>query len=169
MNWFDLAIAAAVLGATFFGFKMGLIRAAFLFGAFILGAVIGAEISVLLDSLLENIIHNPDVRDLVSFTGAFVLVFVGVNVVGSIIYRIASFTPLKWIDCWIGGALGFLAGIILVGLAIMYLTKSPISGSEQWLKGSALVPIIKAIIKPIFREVLEKEPAAVFVVPKRAV
>jgi uncharacterized membrane protein required for colicin V production len=158
MNWVDLVIVAAVLGAAFLGFKIGLLRAAFLFGAFILGAVIGARVSVLLDTLLEKLIEDPDVRDIATFTGAFVLVFLGVNAFGSIVCRVVSFTPFRWIDQWIGSVLGLLAGVIFVGLAIMYLTKSPISGSEEWLKESALTPIMKGVVSPIFREFLEKKP-----------
>ena len=164
MNWVDLVIVAVVLGATFLGFKIGLLRAAFLFGALILGAVIAARVSGLLDTLLEKLIENPDVRDLVTFTGAFVLIFLGVNAVGSIICKMVGFTPFKWIDQWIGSVLGFLAGVIFVGLAIMYLTKSPVSGSEEWLKGSALAPTMKAIVSPILREFLEKKSAVGFAV-----
>jgi uncharacterized membrane protein required for colicin V production len=162
MNWVDLVIVAAVLGAAFLGFKIGLLRAAFLFGAFILGAVIGARVSVLLDTLLEKLIEDPDVRDIATFTGAFVLVFLGVNAFGSIVCRVVSFTPFRWIDQWIGSVLGFLAGIMLVGLAIMYLTKSSVSGSEEWLKESSLVPIIKTITSPILRELLEKKSLVPF-------
>jgi len=158
MNWVDLVIIAVVLGAAFLGFKIGLLRAAFLFGALILGAVIGARVSALLDTLLEKLIQDPDVRDLVAFTGAFVLIFLAVNAFGSIICNAIDLTPFRWIDQWIGSVLGFLAGVIFAGLVIMYLTKSPISGSEEWLKESALTPIMKAIVSPILREFLEKEP-----------
>lgn len=167
MNWFDVAIIAAVLGAAFLGFKIGLLRAAFLFGSLILGILIGARVSVLLDTLLEKLIKDPDVRDLVTFTGAFVLIFLGINAFGSIVCKIVSFTPFRWIDQWIGSVLGFLAGVMFVGLAIMYLTKSPVSGSEEWLKESFLVPIMKAIISPILREFLGKEPGVISVVLSR--
>ena len=162
MNWFDIVIAVVVLGTTLLGFRLGLLRTAFLFGAFILGIAIGIQVSALLDELLQEIIADKDVRDLVTFTGAFALVFVGVNLIGSIICKAMGFMPFKWIDQCIGGVLGVLTGIVLVGLAIMYLIKTPVSGSEEWLAGSALAPIIKEIVSPIFQQFLEKEPAASF-------
>jgi len=164
MNWFDLAIIAVVLGAAFLGFKIGLLRAAFLFGAFILGAVIGARVSALLNPLLEKLIQDPDVRELVAFTGAFLLIFLVANAFGGIIHKVVGFTPLRWIDQWIGSVLGFLAGVIFVGLAIMYLTKYPISGLEEWLEGSALAPIMKAIVTPILREFMERKSAVNFAI-----
>lgn len=169
MNWVDLVIIAVVLGAAFLGFKIGLLRAAFLFGALILGAVIGARVSALLDTLLEKLIQDPDVRDLVAFTGIFALVFLGVNAFGSIICKAVDLTPFRWIDQWIGSVLGFLAGVIFAGLVIMYLTKSPISGSEEWLKESALTPIMKAIVSPIFREFIERKSTVNFAVFGRMV
>ena len=165
MNWVDLAIVAAILGATLLGFKIGFLRAAFLLGAFVLGIMISARVSALLDTLLEKIIQNPDARDLVTFTGAFVLIFAGVNIFGSIICRALHFTFLRWIDSFVGGTLGFLAGVIFTGLVIMYLIKSPISGSEEWVKESLLAPIMKAIVSPIFQELLEKKSVVDFAVP----
>ncbi len=154
MNWFDIVIVAVILGATFTGTRVGLMRSVFLFGAFIIAAVISGRIAAAFAKPLGELVHNPDLGYFISFAAAFVLIFFILSVIGSIVCRIADFPPLKWLDRWVGGVLGFLAGIVFVGLVILYLTRSPVSGSQEWLEGSALAPIIKSII----RGVLGKEP-----------
>lgn len=169
MNWVDIVIIAAILGVALLGFKIGLLRAAFLLGAFILGITISSEVAASLNTLLEEFIENSDVRDLITFTGAFVLIFVGVNFVGGIICKMLRFTPFKWLDQLIGGALGLLAGVVFVGLIVVWLTKSPISGLEELFEKSALAPIMKELVSPIFQEFLEKKSSVAFVVFGRRV
>lgn len=157
MNWVDIVILILILGAALLGHKIGLLRTTFLVGAFVLGIMISAPLSVIIASPLEKSIDNPNTRETVGFTVAFILIFGAVNAAGNTVCRIVNFTPLKWVDRWIGIALGSLAGIILVGLIIAYLTKSPTSGSEGWISGSAFAPVIKDIVGPIFREFTEKK------------
>ena len=161
MNWLDLIIISLIVGATLTGFKMGLLRATFLVGSLVLGILISAQVAAVLDELLEKIIENQDIRDLVTFSGAFVVIFVGVNIAGSIICKIISFTPLKWIDSWIGSALGFLAGIMFVGVATMYLVKLPVEGTEVLVDKSLLAPMLKALVRPVLRELMEKKESLV--------
>ena len=157
MNWVDIVISILVLGAALLGHRIGLLRTTFLVGAFVLGIIISAPLSVIIASPLDRSIDNPNTRETIGFTVAFILIFGAVNAAGNVVCRIVNFTPLKWVDRWIGIALGFLAGIILVGLIIAYLTKSPTSGSDQWISGSAFAPIIRDIVGPIFREFMERK------------
>ena len=149
------------------GSRIGLLRAVFLLGAFIIGAFISARVAILPASFLEELIDNPDVRYLIAFTVIFVIVFAVISIMGAVVCKIVSFTPLKWLDRWVGSVLGFLAGIILVGLAILYMLKSPVAGSEEWIKGSFLATFIKSVIAPVFQEYMHKESAMSSVVFKR--
>ena len=157
MNWFDIAIIVVIFGSTFLGLKIGLVRAAVVLAAFIIAAGLAAQLSVQRISILEKLIENQDVREMAVFTAVFILAFAAINIVGGIICKIINFTPLKWIDQLIGGVLGLLAGIVLIGLGITYLAKSPTSNSEEWLEGSALAPIIKSIVGPILQEFRERK------------
>lgn len=160
MIWVDLVIVAVILLSAILGAKIGLLRSLFLFGAFVFATVIGRAAAPLPASLLESLIDSRDVRIVVGFTILFVLILVIVNIIGAVICRIIDFTPLKWIDRGIGGILGLLAGVIVVGVAIIYLISSPTSNSSEWIDKSFLVPIIKSLISPILGEFHKSEPTA---------
>ena len=161
MNWFDAAILAVVIGFTFVGFKIGVLRAAIVLGSFIIAAVLASSVAALPASFLEKLIPNPNISYLVGFSLVFLVALVAANVIGGLIYKVVSITPLKWIDSWMGVFLGLLIGIIVVGLVILYLTRSPVSNSDEWLKGSFLTPIVKSITGMIFGEFTrEASPAS---------
>ena len=164
MTWIDAIIIAVLLGAAFVGFKIGVISTACASGAFIVATVVGARASVTFAERLGELFKNPDLGYIISFMAAFALAFIGLIFIGNAISRVVKATPLEWIDSWIGSILGFLAGIVLIGLAIVYLTKYPTANSEQWLEESLIVPIMRAIISPIFREFLRKGDVAVAMV-----
>ena len=159
MIWVDLIIVAVILLSAVLGSKIGLLRALFLFGAFFLATVIAKVAAPLPASALESVIQNRDLRLVIGFIILFILILIIVNVVGAIICKLMDFTPLKWIDRGIGGILGFLAGVIFVGVAILFLTSSPVSDSAKWLDKSFLVPVIKSIISPIHQGFKKSEPA----------
>jgi len=160
MIWVDLIIVAVILLSAILGAKIGLLRSLFLFGAFVFATVIGRAAAPLPASLLESLIGSRDVRIIVGFTILFVLILVIVNIIGAVICKVIDFTPLKWIDRGIGGILGLLAGVIVVGVVIIYLISSPVSDSAEWLDKSFLVPIIKSLISPILGEFHKSEPTA---------
>lgn len=161
MNWLDVVIIVTVLITTFLGLKIGLLRALFLFAGFVIGAIVSSEISILPASLMEKFISNPGLRYIISFTATFLLIFIGINVAGGIIYKLMSFTPLKWIDSWIGVGLGFLAGIMLACLIVTYLAEAQVSGSDKWINESFLAPIIKEMGSQIFRGFSKERPSVV--------
>ena len=157
MNWFDIVIIVVALSSAFLGYKIGLLRAIFLFLAFVLGIAASVQIAASPPSFLEHFFRDPNLCYIITLTIVFLLVFIGINMVGSLIYMALSLTPLKWIDSWVGVFLGLLAGILLTGLAIIYLSRLPVSGSDEWIKGSFLAPILKTFITRIFRSALDKD------------
>ena len=167
MNWVDIVIISALLGVAFLGSRIGVIRAACVFGAFILATIVAARASVILAARLGELVYDRELGYLVSFGAAFTLTFVGLLFIGDAICRITEFPPLRWIDRGLGAVLGLLAGVVFIGIAIVYLTKTPVSNSEQWLGGSSLVPMVRAIISPLFREFLEKDDMVASVVFNR--
>ena len=163
MNWLDVIIMASILLSTLLGLKIGLVRAGFMFLAFVLGAFLGAQVASLDYTFLQKLIDNPDVRYLVSFTAVFLLAFAGINIVGGVIYKVLSSTPLKWADNWFGLFLGFLAGIIFAGLVILYLDKYPTSGSEELIDKSFLAPILKSLISQLLKGFSHSKPVFAYV------
>jgi len=149
MVWIDLVIIAVILLAAVLGAKIGLLRALVLFGSFVIATVLGKAAAPLPASALESVIHNRDIRLVVGFTILFILILVILNIIGAIVCKVIDFTPLKWIDRGIGGILGLLAGIIFVGVVVIFMISASPSDPEEWLDKSLLMPIIKSLISPI--------------------
>jgi uncharacterized membrane protein required for colicin V production len=162
MNWLDIVMVVLVLGTTFLGFKIGLLRALFLFVAFVLGILVSVQAAAAPPLFVERFFRNPDLCYLVVLTLVFTLVFVGINIVGGVLYKALSLTPLKWIDSWIGIFLGFLVGILLAGLVIIYLSRLPDSGSDELLKESFLAPILRSLINRVFHGAVGKDFSVAF-------
>ncbi len=160
MNWVDIVIMAALFGIASLGSWIGVVRAVCVFGTFILATIVGSRASVVFAARLGKLVYDRQLGYIISFSAAFVLTFIGLSFVSNAICRVTEFAPLRWVNRGVGGILGFLAGIVLVGLAIVYFTQSPISNSEQWLDGSFLAPTIKAAISPLFHEFLGKGGSA---------
>ncbi|MBD3181905.1 hypothetical protein GF312_06425 [Candidatus Poribacteria bacterium] len=157
MNWIDIAILITIFFTTLIGFKIGLIRSAFLLGSFLVAIVVTPQLAGLFDEYLKEAIDEEKVRYAVSFGAAFIILLLGVNLLGVITYRLVKYTPLRWVDQWIGVALGFLAGIIIVGIIIMYLTDYPLGDSKKWLRESFTAPIVQDFLSQIIREFMEKD------------
>ena len=66
MNWLDVIIMASILLSTLLGLKIGLVRAGFMFLAFVLGAFIGAQVASSDYKFLQNSGHVTIADDKVS-------------------------------------------------------------------------------------------------------
>jgi len=160
MNWVDIVIMAVLLGVAFMGSGIGVVRAVCVFGTFILAPIVASRASVIFSARLGKLVYDRQLGYIIGFSAAFLLTFIGLTFISNAMCKIAEFAPLRWVDRGVGGILGFLAGIVLVGLALVYLTQTPVSNSEQWLDGSFLAPTIRAVISPLFQEFLGKRGAA---------
>ena len=149
MVWIDLVILATVLLAAILGAKIGLLRALVLFGSFVVATILAKAAAPLPASALEGVIQNRDIRLALGFVILFILILIVLNIIGAIVCKVIDFTPLKWIDRGIGGILGLLAGVIFVGVVIIFMISASPSDPEEWLDKSLLMPIIKSIISPI--------------------
>lgn len=156
MNWVDAVIIAFLLLIAFIGSKIGVMRAASVCASFVLATAIGARTSIVFASYITKYTNDKELGHLISFAIGFIIAFVILNLIGNAICKAVRATPLAWVDSWIGSALGFISGIILAGLAIMYLTSYPISNSVIWLDGSFLVSVIEEILNPIFQGILKR-------------
>ena len=156
MTWVDGAIIGILIAAAFIGSRIGVVRAVCVCASFVLATIISSRVAVVLDALIVDYIHDENLSYVISFTAIFILSLVGLSYIGNAICKVIRATPLAWFDSWIGGVMGFVSGIILVGLAVMYLIWYPVSNSDLWLNDSFLVSVIKVILSPILQEVLRK-------------
>lgn len=140
-NYIDIGIVVLTLLSALVGFIRGFVRETIsltTWGAAIALAFIYAE--QLSTKLPFNISH-----DLARMGVSFLLIFIGVIVVGSIVNylltRAIGAVGLSAIDRVLGGAFGVLRGALIVTLAVLLLGLglTPITEMDLW-KQSQLVP-----------------------------
>lgn len=111
MNWLDIVIVVVVVIPVFIGLKQGVIKAALSLAGLIVSIVLASNFYEPLAKVL-GFISNPDVANIVAFILIFVVVMAIATLLARLLKFIASVTMLGWID-HIGGAIfGFLMGAI---------------------------------------------------------
>ncbi len=113
MNWIDIMIAALMLLGFIHGMLKGAIQEVFAVLALVLGAVIGGRMAEGTISVTSELSHPTAAKGFV-FVLTFLLVAIGVGLVGKMFSGLAKAANLRVIDRLLGG----VVGACLVGLAV---------------------------------------------------
>lgn len=144
MNWLDIAVLVVILGLTASSFVKGFTREAVRFAASILGLLLAIWTYRSAGSWLLPFVSSPGVAN---FCG-FVMVFLGVTIAGAVVgwllSRAMRAVGLSWFDRVLGGAFGFLRGVLVcVALVMVIMAFTP--GVKS---GSAPQPIVRSRFAP---------------------
>jgi membrane protein required for colicin V production len=138
MNEVDTAILVVTGLSSLFGLWRGLIKEVFSLVSWVAALVIARVYSESVANLLLSLIESDSIR----YVTAFAILFVMVMMLGTLIIRLLSklltISGLKLVDRLLGGAFGFLRGVIIV-LVIIFITNVFVSETEQWQQ-SRLIP-----------------------------
>jgi membrane protein required for colicin V production len=121
MNWVDLTLAVLLIVSVVSGLKLGFVRTAIGLFSSILALVFGLRYYRAVAVSLRPHISQSLVADLVGF----LIVFVGITMVGElvtgILARFVRSTDLVWLDRAVGGAFGVVRGFLFGAVAIWLL------------------------------------------------
>ena len=151
MNWLDIVIIVVVLISIVFGLKRGLIREVFALLALIVGIIIATRSYPEGAKILSHFINNSNVAHLLSFIVIFFFVGAFFIFTGILIRKLIQIAQLGGVDRLGGGVFGFLRGGIIVGVALVFVTKYPVYGSEKWIKDAVLAPFFIHFIESLWR------------------
>ncbi len=113
MNWIDVGIAALMLLGFLHGLIKGAIQEVFAVLALVLGVVVGGKAAEGTVSVTSELSHPTAARGF-AFIITFILVAIGVGLVGKMFSGLAKAANLRVMDRLLGG----VVGACLVGLAI---------------------------------------------------
>jgi membrane protein required for colicin V production len=113
VNWIDIGIAALMLLGFLHGLIKGAIQEVFAVLALVLGVVIGGRVAEGTVSVTSNLSH-PTAAKAFAFLITFLLVAIGVGLVGKMFSGLAKAANLRLMDRFLGG----VVGACLVGLAV---------------------------------------------------
>ncbi len=139
-NWFDVALSLTILASVITGLKSGLARVVVGLISTIAGLLSGFWCYRMVGAKLQPYLSTPGIADV----AGFLLIFFGVLLIGSLIAALLSklfkWIGLSWFDHLLGGAAGFVRGILMVaGLAAILVAFAP-SPLPSFLTESRVLP-----------------------------
>ncbi len=120
-NFFDVIFLLIFAFCTLWGFFIGFLGSLVLFGFIFLGAIFAKAVHLNLQSLILNLVGNPNLSAIVSF-----VIILGIFILTAKLLRIllqVFFSNLAIMSRVFGGLIGFVIGIIL-SYAFFYTTSN---------------------------------------------
>ncbi|MFH1890573.1 MAG: CvpA family protein [Candidatus Kuenenbacteria bacterium] len=165
----DIILLIALLSIISSCYQAGLIKTFGGLVGMVVGIVVAGQYFETFAGWLEPVFKSAEnLNKIVSFAVIFIVVNAIIALVIFLLdstFNFISFIPfLKTINKMGGAVLGFLAGLLILGIAIVLLDKFPFASYVQpYLESSRLVPIfarIANLIMPLFPEVIRKVQGA---------
>jgi membrane protein required for colicin V production len=119
MSVLDLIVLLVLLLAVVRGLMRGMVDTLFSLAAWILAFVLGKWGAAMLAPLLPVAVESPSIRYFAAFAVIFLVVLIGVLLLGHMLAALVRTAGLGGADRVLGGALGLAKGVvILVGLTL---------------------------------------------------
>ena len=161
MSMLDLIVLLVLILTLVRGLMRGMVDTLFSLAAWILAFVLGKWGALIVAPLLPVAIESQAIRYFAGFTVVFLVVLIGVLLVGHVMTSLVKAIGLGGVDKVLGGVLGLAKGIvILVGLTLVAgLTSLPrtdfwkqarVSGALQAMAQRAL-PLVPADVAKYIR------------------
>lgn len=139
-NWFDIVLILIMLWSVLSGLRAGLARVVVGFIATILGLLAGFWFYRLMAAKLLPWVKTVTAADILGF----LIIFVGVLILGSIISgllsRLFNWIGLSWFDHVLGGIAGLLRGALVIAALVDVLVAFSPSPTPLFLNNSRVLP-----------------------------
>jgi membrane protein required for colicin V production len=165
-NWFDVVLALILIWSALAGLRAGFARVAIGLAATIVGLIAGFWFYRIPAAKLMPWVAKPVVADVLGF----LLIFVGIILLGSLIAALLSrlfrWIGLSWFNHVLGGVAGFLRGALFIAAVVAVLVAYSPSPMPAFLEDSRLLPYASEVsewladlapheLKDAFREQME--------------
>ena len=154
MNWVDIALVVLLLAAIVIGSRRGFFSG--IMG--MLGLVAGIVFSIsymdqITAKFLSHMRVSPVMVVFMGFIVVFVLVYVGIKLLGYFFYKFASLRPLGNVDKVGGAIMGIFQGWVVLGVFLFLLIFLPLPGSVvQKVDDSFFGPGMRGVVPMIYDE-----------------
>ena len=168
MNWIDFVLIGLLLVAIIIGSRRGLFSG--LMG--MLGLVCGVIFSInYMDQITAKFLSHMRVSTVMvvfmEFIVVFVMVYVGIKLLGYLFYKFASLKPLGNLDKVGGAIMGIFQGWIVLGVLLFLLIFLPLPDSfVAKLDNSFFAPGMRGVVPMIYDETAFLHPESPSLVNK---
>ncbi|HEX2395424.1 MAG TPA: CvpA family protein [Bacteroidales bacterium] len=124
MNYIDMFIAVLLIWALYKGYTRGFIMQLTILAALALGVYAALKLSGFTATRLEGRLDlNSETLYLVAVAVTFILVFVGVNIIGKLIEKVVESADLSFLNRLTGVILSLAKTAIIVGVLLAYINR----------------------------------------------
>jgi len=168
MNWIDFVLIGLLLVAIIIGSRRGLFSG--LMG--MLGLVSGVIFSInYMDQITAKFLSHMRVSTVMvvfmEFMVVFVMVYVGIKLLGYLFYKFASLRPLGSVDKVGGAIMGIFQGWIVLGVLLFLFIFLPLPDSfVAKLDSSFFAPGMRGVVPMIYDETAFLHPESPSLVDK---
>jgi len=146
MNLLDVILIVVVGFSSVYGLFKGMVKEVISLLAVIIGLIGASRFYEEASPLLKDFGLGEQVAKSLSFFILFILIFIAMILIGKLLHRLIHAIFLGWLNRLGGVGFGFIRGIVISGIIIVFLTlifseKAPI------LRKSKLTPHIMSISK----------------------
>jgi membrane protein required for colicin V production len=143
MNGADWVIVVVVLLSTIQAAHSGFFQEAFHLAGLVAGYLVAAWQYQRLAGWFEKYLKSPWLAESAGFLIIFFAVAVAAGIAGQTARWVMKKSGLRFIDRFLGGALGLLRGCLIVAVVVVSMTA--FTPTSRWLAGSEWAPYFQAV------------------------
>ncbi len=155
MNTLDVIFLVLIGASVLYSLIRGLVREIFSFLAIILGFFAASYGSAVITNWLIRWVEHETLAHILGFAILFVLVALGISLLGKFLSKLVKKMDLGWADRTAGAAFGFLKALLLVAIILLVLTAF-LPPKSRLLSESQVSPIALNITRGLSLLVPEK-------------
>ncbi len=148
MNKLDIVFIAIISLTLIRGFLRGIVKELIGIGGIIGGFIVATNYYKFLIPYVDKFIDNKQVVVIISYALLFVATLLVIFFIGSILREILRNLSLGWLDKAGGAAFGFIKGVLISSMILLFLTLA-ISPNSSLIGQSKLSPYITQITQKI--------------------
>lgn len=142
MTTIDVLILIVVLLGAVGGYRHGLVMSLFSLAALILGVLGAFKLMGLAIVFLDQHWHiDRQFLPYIAFGIVFILIVIGVNLLGRVVRGVVHSTPFGMFDQVFGACLGILRSAFMLSVIFWIMDSMQIHLPEQWTDQSTLYPL----------------------------
>lgn len=143
MSTFDIVLALPLAYGIFQGFRKGLLQEVVSVIALVLGFVLGLKLLTSAIPVVQEFIGKAHgLLPFISFLVVFVLIILGVRLLGAGLKKILHLTPFGTFDNVLGGALGGLKWCLAISLLLYVASLAGLGISSATAQTSVIYPFV---------------------------
>jgi membrane protein required for colicin V production len=146
MTWVDIVLLAVLAASILIGIWRGLVREVFALAAWI--AALFAAVLLAADGaqLIPARFAEAPVRTIIAGVAVFVVVLLGVSLLGLLASKAFRLAGLGFADRTLGGAFGFARGALICALAVLAAGMTTFPRDPVWRQATLTGPLETAVI-----------------------